>query len=66
MVFGGTLLASRVATDEFKYSSHLILKLVDALAVTISCSFSRLSSGVVELSEKCLSIYKGSKIQIRK
>jgi len=49
--FGGTLLASRVIAEELMYSSHLILKLGDALAVAISCSFSKLSSGDIEFNE---------------
>jgi hypothetical protein len=51
MGFGGTLLASRVIAEELMYSSHFILKLGDALAVAISCSFSKLSSGDTEFNE---------------
>lgn len=47
--FGGSLRASRVAGDALKNSNHLILKLGDALAVAMSWSFSKVSSGAEEL-----------------
>ena len=45
----GSLRASRVDADELKYSNRLIFEAGDAFAVAIKCSFSKLSSGVIEL-----------------
>ena len=46
---GGSLRASRVDTEELKYSNHLILEAGDAFAVAINCNFSKLSFGLIEL-----------------
>ena len=48
MGLGGSMRASRVEGDEFKNSSNLILNAREALAVAMSCSFSKLSSGESE------------------
>ena len=46
----GNLRASRVDAEELKYSNHLILEADDIFTVAINCNFSKLSSGVIELS----------------
>ena len=45
----GSLRASRVDADELKYSNHLIFEAGDVFAIAITCNFSKLSSGVIEL-----------------
>jgi len=45
---GGSLRTSRVAAEELKNSSHLILDVDEALDVAISWSFSSVSSGDIE------------------
>jgi hypothetical protein len=48
MGLGGSLRASRVAADELKYCSNVILNAGDALEVAMSCSFSKVRSGESE------------------
>lgn len=49
--FAGTFRASRVAAEELKNSSHLILDAGEAREVAIICNFSKFNSGETEFNE---------------